>query len=120
MGRNPQITSAAGKQAVRKLAKIKQLGITPDMAVEDIDAIVMNLAEAKAIVDNKNIKECVSGQEYYVNMLVEFAGMTPLEQLNAEYETAFFEVASEEELLAKLESMSAIPTPVAEEQKEVA
>ena len=119
MGRNPQITAVAFKKAKAKLAKIKQLGILPDMTVEAIDALVMNLAEAKAIVEQKDVKEFVAGQEYYVGMLVEFSGMTAIEQLNIEYDDAFPEVASEEELLAMLEGMSVLPV-VEEPEKEVA
>lgn len=103
MGRNPQITAVAFKKAKAKLAKIKQLGILPDMTVEAIDALVMNLAEAKAIENSAPVANYVKGQQWYVQSLVDFAGLTAAERLDFEYNDCFAEVASEEELVAMLE-----------------
>ncbi len=108
MGRNPEVTAMAFRQAKRKLRKIEQLGITSDMSEDDIDAKIMDLAEAKAIEASAPVSDFVAGQQWYVESLVAFAGMTPIERLNVEYEEAFPEVASEEELLAAL----ADPVPV--------
>ncbi len=111
MGKNPQVTATAFKKAKAKMKKIAQLSITPDMSEDEIDAIVMDLAEAKAIENNAPVGDFVKGQQWYVQSLVDFSGMTPQERLDLEYEDVFGEVASEEELLALLAD------PVVEEEK---
>ena len=100
--RNPLVMATAAKKAVSMLGKIQQFGITKDMSEDATDALVMDLATAKAIEMNKPVAECVKGQEYYVGMLKDFQGMTPLQRLDNQYNDVFFEVASEEEILALL------------------
>ena len=113
MGRNPQVMATAAKKAVSMLARIQQLGITSDMSEDDKDALVMNLAEAKAIESELPVGDFVKGQEWYVQNLVDFAGMTPLQRLDDQYNDCFYEVASEEEILAMLTD----PVPAEEPKK---
>jgi len=114
MGRNPQVMATAAKKAVSMLARIQQFGITADMSEDDTDALVMNLAEAKAIEAELPIGEFVKGQEWYVESLKLFQGMTPLQRLDNQYNDCFFEVASEEEILAMLTDPVPAPAPVEE------
>jgi hypothetical protein len=111
MGRNPQVLAAAFRVAKAKKAKIAQLGITADMTEDEIDSLVMSLAEAKAIEKEAPMKDFVAGQQWYVEQLVTFAGMTAKERLDAEFEDKFPEVASEEELLALLEDDEPVEEP---------
>jgi hypothetical protein len=100
--RNPLVLAAAFKNAKGKLAKIKQLSIRPDMDVEEVDIIILQLAEAKAIEKNLPMTDFVSGQQWYVKTLVEFSGMSAEDRLETEYQSCFADIASEEELLAQL------------------
>ncbi len=113
--RNPQVQATAGKKARAKLVKIQELGITADMSEDDADALIVRLATAKAIEDSVPVADKMKGQQWYVNELIKFAGMTALERLNTEYDDCFFEVASEEEILAMLEDPA--PVPVVEKPK---
>ena len=104
MGKNPQVMATAFKKGRAKLKKIEQLGIVADISEDDIDTIVMNLAEAKAIENSAPVADYVKGQQWYVQSLVDFAGLTAAERLDFEYNDCFAEVASEEELVAMLEN----------------
>ncbi len=107
MGRNPQVMATGGRQARSMLDKVEQLGITAEMSEDDMDALVLRLAEAKAIEQDKPMKGFVSGQNWYVGQLIAFAGMTPLERLNFKCEEVFYDIASEEEILATLADKAA-------------
>lgn len=102
MEQNQQVLATAYKKAKYKLSRIAELKITPDMDEDDIDDIVMNLATAKAIQEERPVKEFTRGQQWYVESLVKFSGMTPLERLDTEYEDCFADSSSKEDMLAKL------------------
>lgn len=107
MDKNQQVLAAAFKKAKRKLKRIKELGIKPDMTEEQIDEIVVRLAEAKAIEDGVPVKEHLDGQQWYVESLVSAAGMTSQELLDHEYEESFADLASEDEMTAQLDALAA-------------
>ena len=102
MNKNPQVLSAAFKSAKFKLAKIEHLRITPEMDVEAKDDLVVRLAEIKALETETPIDNFISGQEWYVDNLIAFSGMTAQERLDHEYDEAFGDIASEEEMLSQL------------------
>lgn len=102
MDRNPQVLATAFKKARAKLKKINQLGITPDMSEDDIDKLVIKLSEIKGIETNSHMNNFITGQQWYVQSLVDFSGMTAEERLDHEYEDCFPDVASEQELLDML------------------
>ncbi len=110
MDKKPEALSAAFFDAKAKLKKIKQFGITPDMSQEAKDKLVEDLSTAKALADqaaggDAKVADFRNGQDWYVESLVEFSGMTPKQQLDACYEQKFVEQATENELLAMLEDM---------------
>lgn len=106
--KNPQALAQAYKKCKGKLQKIKDLGITPDMDDEAIDALIENLSAAKAVEQGKNISEMIAGQRWYVENLVEFSGLPLEKQFQKEYEDSFADTASETEMLAALRTMLGI------------
>ena len=98
MQRNQQAMAIASKRAVAKSRKIKSLGITPDMTLELQDSLVLSLADDKASKDHPAI-EFIKGQEWYVQDLIRFSALDAAERLEFEYNQAFPEVASEEEVV---------------------
>lgn len=99
MDRKPEAVSAACQDGIAKLEKIKQLGITADMSQEDQDALVEDLATAKALETEADIKDVRSGQRWYVESLVEFAGQEPEDQFETLYRKQFARTANEAEIL---------------------
>lgn len=102
MGKNPEVLAAAFKSAKRKLAAIAMHGITPEMETADVDSVVLKLAGIKAKATGEDYDIYINGQEYYVNLLIEFSAMTPQERLDHEYDEAFGDIASEAEMVALL------------------
>lgn len=107
MDRKPEAVAAAAKDGIAKLEKIKELGITSDMSQEDQDTLVENLATAKAIETEVDVKECRAGQRWYVEQLVEFAGMEPEDQFEHLYRQKFASQANEEEIVDVFRSYAA-------------
>lgn len=105
--KQPQALAAGYRRAVGKLQKIKELGITRDMAESEQDALVETLARRKAELEGKDWKKFVSGQRWYVEELVRFCAMDTAQRLDHEYALSFPDVASESEMLASLEAISA-------------
>lgn len=105
--RNPQALATAFKKCKGKIAKIKELGITPDMSDERVDALIENLAAAKSKDDSSDLAENIKGQRWYVEGLVKFSGLSTKDQLEFEYNDAFANSASEDEMLDILNKISA-------------
>ena len=61
MQRNPKAQAAASRRAIAKSKKIKELGIKPDMTVEEQDVLVEKLALAKSVVDKSDPKDETKG-----------------------------------------------------------
>jgi len=109
-GKNPQVLALAFKKVKSKIEKIAELNITPDMTEEAIEEKIIALAKLKAEnqdlnTTNKEWKDYVKGQRWYVEDLVDFAGLSNQERLDKEYSDTFPELASEQEMLAQLEAM---------------
>lgn len=104
MDRNQHVLAIAFKKAKGKRGAIARLGITPEMAPDAKKKLVISLAEAKAKDTSTKVDEHLDGQQWYVESLIEFSGLTAKEQLDAEYDAAFPSVAGEDELLAALEA----------------
>jgi hypothetical protein len=102
MERNPQVLPAAFKKARAKLKKIEELNITPDMSEDSIDNLVITLSEIKALETETHINNFISGQQWYVQSLVDFSAMNAEERLNQEYDDCFPDIASEQEMLDML------------------
>lgn len=105
--KNPQALALAFKKCKGKILKIKELGVTPETDDESVELLIESLATAKSIVDGTTLAENVKGQRWYVEGLVKFSGMTPEEQLDAEYQDAFADSASEDEMLEAIRAMAA-------------
>lgn len=102
MERKPEALAAAYRTAMAKTQKIKTLGITADMSLEEQDKLVERLAEIKALENNENIAVYRNGQAWYVDSLVKYAGMSPEERLDYEYSQSFADKANEAEMLEAL------------------
>ena len=108
MDKNPQAMTVAFKKCKGKILKIKELGITPDMASDDVDTLIEKLATAKFGEDeSKTMAEHIKGQRWYVEGLVKFSGLTLEEQLQSEYDDSFADSASEAEMLEALRTAAA-------------
>jgi len=107
MDRNPQALALAFKKCRGKILKVKELEITPDMDKDLIEKLIEQLATAKAAEDDSKMADHVKGQRWYVENLVKFSALTQKEQLDAEYDDAFANEATEDEMLQALESLAA-------------
>lgn len=105
--KNPQALALAFKKCKGKILKIAELGITSDQDETATEAMIESLADAKATAKSVDIQEVVVGQRWYVEGLVKFAGMTPEEQLQQEYDDSFADTASESEMLKALTALTA-------------
>jgi len=108
MERNQQVLATAFKKAKRKIQRIKDLNIRPDLSEEEIDQIVTNLATAKALeTEGKTVKDFLDGQQWYVEELIKASSMTGEELVNAEYDDSFADVATEAEMFDVLDALRA-------------
>lgn len=107
MDKNPQALALAFKKCKGKILKIQELGITPEIENDAIEALIEQLATVKAVEDGTTLADHVKGQRWYVESLVEFSALEPAEQLEAEYQDAFADNASEDEMLQTLKAMAA-------------
>ena len=107
MDKNPQALALAFKKCKGKIAKIKELGITPDMPETEVEALIEVLATAKASEDGTAMADHVKGQRWYVEGLVKFSAMSVEQQLESEYQDAFADNASEAEMLKALQQAAA-------------
>jgi len=105
MDKNQHALALAFKKAKAKSNKIKELGIHPDMSEQEIEAMIIAQAKAKAEADGDDWTTHIKGMRWYVESLVNFSGLSAQERLDTEYEDAFAEVASEAEMLKKLEEL---------------
>lgn len=103
MEKNQKILAIAFRTATAKRAKLLKLNVEHDMSEDAIKALTISLAEKKAATTNTTVESNLEGQEWYVRSLVKFAGMTAKEQLEFEYNEAFPDNSSYDELLAALE-----------------
>ena len=100
--RNPMALSLAFKRAKAKSLKIKELGINPELAPEEVDELVKLSAEQKASDTSGTWKEHVKGQRWYIEDLLAFSKLDVEERLDTEYMKAFPDTASGDELLDAL------------------
>ena len=99
MQRNPQAQASASKRAIAKSRKITELKITPDLTVEEQDELVLRLADAKGVEAGTSRDGFIKGEEWYVKDLMTFSAKTAQERFDYEYNQAFHEVASEDEVV---------------------
>lgn len=99
MDRKPEAMASACADGMAKLEKIKTLGITADMSQDDQDTLVEQLSQIKAIDTETDIKDIRTGQRWYVESLVEFAGMDPKDQFENLYRKKFAQQANEAEII---------------------
>jgi hypothetical protein len=100
--KNPQALALAFKKCRGKKLKIAELGITVDQTDEVSETMIEALSVAKAKALNVELSEVVTGQRWYVEGLIKFAGLTVEAQLQSEYEDSFADTASESEMLKAL------------------
>lgn len=105
MDRKPEALQSAFFDAQAKLKKIKQFGITPDTTQDEIDSLVEDLSTAKALKDGGKVADYRSGQEWYIESLVDFSAMSSEEQLDSCYAKKFAEQATETEMLDALDEL---------------
>ena len=106
MDKKPEARSAAFFDCKAKIKKVKQLGITSDMSQEAQDELVEDLSTAKAVEDGSKVADHRNGQAWYVESLVEFAGMSVEEQFEHCYNRKFAEQADESEMLDSLQALT--------------
>ena len=100
--KNPHAMALAGKRALAMARMINTLGINKDMNQEAIN----NLAITRATeIAGDDFKSKLKGQEWYISSLVKFSALSAREKLDIEYQRAFPETASEDELVLALEQL---------------
>jgi len=102
MSDTPEMRSAAYKEAIQRKNQIVMHGITADMTQEQLDAKVIDLAEAKSILTGKPVSTLAAGQEWYVNDMFAFAQMNAQERYDWGRSQSFADTASNNELLDSL------------------
>lgn len=96
---NEEALTSAFKQIQIHLDKVEELGIKPDMSDEEEDALVLQLAEDKALAEGEtDWKKYTKGQRFYVKSLVKDLNMDEDELLEYHYKKAFAEVATQTEM----------------------
>ena len=110
MEQNKHALANAYKVAAAKTKKIKELGITSKMTKKETNTLVELLARNKAETEGKTDDdawlEYTKGQRWYVEDLQEFSKLSPREKLDREYQVAFGDIASEEEMLEMLDVLA--------------
>jgi len=91
------------KQSKAIIAKIVELGITPDMTDEDKDELVIKLSKDKAETSEKPYTSHLKGMEWYVNNLIEKSSLEGKELLERQYNEMLPYNSSFDELAAMLE-----------------
>jgi hypothetical protein len=102
MSDTPEMRSAAYKEAIQRKNQIVMHGITADMTQEQLDAKVIDLAEAKSVLTGKPVSTLAAGQEWYVNDMHAFAQMNAQERYDWGRSQSFADTASNNELLDSL------------------
>ena len=106
--KNHEALASAFKTISVHNEKIEELDLYSDMTEDEVDTLVQNLSEIKAISEGKTIdkwKEFSKGQQFYVEALIKEISMTDDELLTFHYKRAFSEVATEEEMREQLASV---------------
>lgn len=102
--KNSHALAMAYRRALAKSLKIKELGITPDMDEDSIDAQVKFCAELKAEREGvEDWKQFIKGQRWYIEDLVAFSKLDAQSRLDLEYKNSFPDVATEQEMLNSLQ-----------------
>jgi len=104
MEKNPVALQSAFLDVLAKRKKCVQLGVA-DISLEQTDALVLDLATAKAIDEGVTIQEVIKGQQWYVDSLKRFVRLTPKQQLEECYAHKLSLLAEEDEMLEYLESL---------------
>lgn len=105
MDRHPIAVTAAIKSAVQKATRIKELGLSDKLDQEAVDKIITDLATAKALLAGQPVQMFLSGQEWYVNSLIEFSKMSTEQKMEFEYNKSVLESATYDEGLALLDAV---------------
>ena len=105
--KNPQAMALAYKKCKGKLQKIQELGIHPEIEEESVELLIEQLSEAKAKEVGGKMADFVKGQRWYVENLITASGMELPALFDAEYQDAFADSASEDEMLASLQAFAA-------------
>lgn len=96
---NHTVKARAAKRAIAKSKRIEHLGLRADMTQEERDAIATDLATAKALEnDGSKVEDFLEGQSWYVNDLCEYAGKTPTERFQHEYDDLIVVESSVEDI----------------------
>lgn len=113
MDRNQQVLASAFRKAKGKRGAIIRHSISPSLKDDKgeitpaAEKLIVKLAKAKALKEGVEYSTLLDGQQWYVEDLIDFSTLNVAEQLEAEYQSAFPSVATEDEMLAALESMAA-------------
>lgn len=105
MDKHPQALAQAYKKCKGKIEKIRELGIKPESTPEELLVIVEATSKEAAKKKGVDVKDVVDGQQWYIEMLHEFSKKSTEKQFLHEYNSAFADTASEEEMLDALKAL---------------
>ena len=102
MSDTPEMRSAAYKEAIQRKNQVTLHNITADMTQDQLDAKIIELAEAKSVLTGKPVSSLAAGQEWYVNDMFAFSAMSAEERYQWGRSQSFADTASDNELLSSL------------------
>lgn len=120
MDQNQQVLAKAFRKTKGKRGAVIKHGISIELYKHDEDGklivpnelapagvkLITKLAKAKAIKEGGEYSTYLDGQQWYIEDLIDFSTMLVPDQLEAEYNFAFPDVASKDEMLAALEAVA--------------
>jgi hypothetical protein len=99
MDKKPEALASAGLDGLAKLDLCEKNGITPKMSKAEQNKLVEKWSKAKAAKTGEDIKDVRPNQRWFVEHLMEFVGLEPIDQVNTLYRKQFVKQANEAELV---------------------
>ena len=103
---NQEAFVLAAKRVKARIQRAKALNIN-NLNSKSLKKLVQDLATAKAITDNKKVEDCISGQEYYVQTLLDALSNNVNDLIQQEYDHATMELGTTDEIMQSLEALQA-------------
>ncbi len=116
---NEEAVTAAYKQIAIHNEKIEEFDLYADLTEDEIDVIVKDLSEMKAISEGLALdkwKKFSKGQQFYVTSLIKEISMTDDELFDFHYKKSFADVGSlaeKKEMISEMRSKDRSKRPAA-------
>lgn len=101
---NQEAFVLAAKRVKSRIQRAKALNIN-SLDSKALKKLVQDLATAKAIIDGKKVEDCIAGQEYYVQTLLDALSTDVNDLMQQEYDHATMELGTTDEIMQSLETL---------------